>query len=202
MTHIKICGLTQAADIIAAAHCGADILGFIHVPKSQRYVPVARLNSLLQTVPVGIKRVIVVQDASREHLDHLTHNLAFDYFQFHGNESTELVAHYPGYKVVHIRHNHLDPMAIKPFPGLVMLDTQWGHQKGGSGRTFNWSVLRDLNQPFLVAGGLHPENVAELVGEFQPWGVDVSSGVEHAPGEKDHRAIAKFISQVRSVEAS
>lgn len=198
MTKVKICGLTREADVMAAIQFGADFLGFIHVPTSPRFVTIPRLKKLLTLVPETVKKVIVVQDETPERLALLRAQLSFDYFQFHGHEPPDLIAEFEGYKVLHIRQNQLDLSTLAKYSGMVMLDTQWGDQKGGSGRTFNWSLLTELQRPFMVAGGLHPENVAALVADYHPWAVDVSSGVEHAPGEKDHLAISQFISEVRS----
>lgn len=198
MTLIKICGLTRQDDVAAAVSNGADMLGFILVKKSPRYVAPEKLESLLACAPKTVKRILVVQDEQPETLAALRDQFDFDWFQFHGSENPEQIARFDGYKVIHVANNHLDLNQIELFPGLVMLDTQWGNQKGGSGRTFDWSLLTKLHRPFLVAGGLNPDNVASLIKSHKPWAVDVSSGVEKAPGIKDHRAIAQFISQVRS----
>lgn len=201
LTRIKICGLTRAADVDAAVAAGADFFGFIHVPKSPRYVPLQALQGLLERIPADRKRVLVVQDAPPQQLDDLAARLTFDYFQFHGSEPAALVNRYPGYKVIHVRQDQWDPKALEPYPDLVMFDTDFGHLRGGSGRTFDWQILRSQERPFLVAGGLNPKNVAQLVQEIRPWGVDVSSGIEKTPGVKDHTALTQFISQVRSAES-
>lgn len=202
MTMVKVCGLTNKNDLMAALEAGADMVGFIHVPKSPRFVSVAQLRSLLEAVPPGVQRVIVVQDLDSDELDHLRNQLAFDHFQFHGQETPELVARHGGYKVIHVRGDQFNPCMAEAFPGMVMLDTQWGSQRGGSGRTFQWSILRGLEKPSIVAGGLRPENVSDLIANFKPWGVDVCSGIEKCPGQKDHAAMTQFISKVRSVPTS
>jgi len=201
MTKVKVCGLTNQGDLAAALRAGADMVGFIHVPKSPRFVPLEALKPLLEAVPPKVRRVIVVQDTSPDYLDRLVAELPFDDFQFHGQEPPELVARYQGYKVIHIRDNQLDPTAVAAYPGTIMLDTQWGTQRGGSGKTFQWSVLQGLNRSFMVAGGLNPDNVTQLITAFHPWGVDVCSGIERSPGQKDRDAMAQFISKVRSVHA-
>lgn len=201
LTQIKICGLTREEDVARAAGLGADLFGFIHVPKSPRYVPIDRLPSLLNQVPADCKRVIVVQDTNPDQLTAMSRELTFDYFQFHGAEDAALVNRFPGYKVIHVQEDRWDQQASASYDGLVMFDTQVGHLRGGSGRTFQWEILRNETRPFLVAGGLNPDNVGPLVRDLKPWGVDVSSGVEHAPGIKNHQAMAQFITQVRSAES-
>lgn len=196
MTRVKICGLTRAEDVAAAVACGADWLGFIHVPNTPRFVDVPQLRSLLKGVPADVKRVIVVRNAAPETLDALRAQLDFDDFQFHGNEPVSLIEQHRGYPVVGVRGQVFsrEPIPDRPF----LLDTQVGNQDGGTGKTFDWTLLNRVSGQVLVAGGLTPSNVAQLIQEHRPWGVDVSSGVEASPGVKDHSKLKAFIETVRS----
>jgi len=201
MTVIKICGLTREEDVTRAVALGADMLGFIHVPGTPRFVDIPRLRALL---PLGgeARRVIVVQDAAAEQLDRLRAELTFDLFQFHGEEPPEHLTRWGGYKVFHMRRTAPDPEAMARYGSPILLDTQVGSSKGGTGKTFDWAVLPSLRGELLVAGGLNPDNVGTLVRQYRPWGVDISSGVEAAPGVKDHEKLKQFIENTRSVSAA
>lgn len=196
MTIIKICGLTRQVDVAAAIRLGTDWLGFIHVPGTPRFVDVDALKGLLADVPDAVKKVIVVRNAADSTLRDLRRQLDFDFFQFHGRESAELIASHHGYPVIGVQGERFsrEPIADRPF----LLDTQTDSQNGGTGKTFDWNVIDRVSGDFLVAGGLHAQNVAALIHNHRPWGVDVSSGVESAPGVKDHVKLKAFIETVRS----
>ena len=197
MTRIKICGLTRAEDVDCALAHGADLLGFIHVPSSRRHLELLELKTLLARVSGRASTVIVVQNTAPGQLDLLRETLDFDYFQFHGSESPEDVRRWRGYKVIHVRDRAPDPAMIETYGSPFLLDTVIGNRQGGTGLAFDWSILAGLRGDYLVAGGLNPENVSELVRRYRPWGVDVSSGVESKPGKKDHRKVKEFINKVR-----
>ena len=201
MTRIKICGLTQPDDVAAALELGADFLGFIHVPKSPRFVARPRLRELLDQVDGRAGTAIVVQDAEPETLERLRSTLSFDNFQFHGSESAETVLKWKGFKVIHMRDQAPDLSVIKTFGSPFLLDTQTGARRGGTGETFDWSVLPSIPGNFFVAGGLGPENISDLIRAHHPWGVDVSSGIEAEPGRKDLQKMAQFVQNVRRLEA-
>lgn len=194
MTLVKICGLTRPDDVARALDLGADWLGFIHVPGSPRYLSESELEPLL-TAAKGAQRVVVVRDASEDQLKALRTRFEFERFQFHGNEPQSHLDQYKGYRVF-----HLDARSKKlpqPFGTPFLLDTSVRGQRGGTGQTFDWSVLPQFKGEFLVAGGLTPENVGTLIATYAPWGVDVSSGVESVPGHKDADKLQRFFTQVR-----
>ena len=197
MTKIKICGLTRAEDVEAAIAHGADYLGFIYVPGSPRYVDLDRLDHLLNIANGRAKTVVVVRNLGPDELGFLRDRLDFDLFQFHGSEAPEVVEKWGGYKVIHIKGGAPDDQLLQAYGQPFLLDTQVGSQQGGTGKTFNWSILSSISGEYLVAGGLNPDNVCELVNKHHPWGVDVSSGLESAPGVKDHLKIERFINHVR-----
>jgi phosphoribosylanthranilate isomerase len=196
MTTVKICGLTREQDVTAAVALGADMLGFIQVPRSPRFVPESRLADLLATVPERIKRVLVVQDADPDHLDHLRANFSFDYFQFHGDEPQHFIVRWPGYRVFHIDAEN-PGNAPRVFGSPYLVDTAVRGERGGTGLSFDWSILTRLHGEFIVAGGLNADNVGRLVQQYRPWGVDVSSGIEREKGVKDHQHMRRFIENVR-----
>lgn len=194
MTIVKICGLTRPEDVALAVRAGADWLGFIHVPGSPRFVGEQQLETLLLAA-AGTYTVIVVRDADPALLQGLRARLRFDAFQFHGDEPPGHLTAFGGYRVF-----HLDPEQDQPpqtFGSPFLLDTAVRGQRGGTGQTFDWSILPRVEGRFLVAGGLEPDNVGDLLTAYRPWGVDVSSGVEAAPGVKDPDKLQRFIHQVR-----
>ena len=196
MTRIKICGLTREQDVHQALELGADLLGFIHVPRSPRHVPLERLADLIPNRD-GVRTVVVVQDADPADLDRLRDRLRFDWFQFHGAESAETVKRWGGYKVFHIKDREPAEAEIAPFGEPFLLDTQVGKARGGTGVSFDWTILARIRGRCLVAGGLNPDNVARLIADHAPWGVDVSSGVEQSPGIKDPHKMARFFEETR-----
>lgn len=200
MTYIKICGLTRSEDVLAAAEMGADMLGFIHVARSPRFVRRTRLGSLLSLVPPGLRRVIVVRDSPAAELDLLRHELVFDDFQFHGGETRESLKRWGGYLVVAIAGDQPDLRLPARAGSPFMLDTRVGEHGGGTGVTFDWSILAGAPGRFLVAGGLTPDNVGDLIRQYRPWGVDVSSGIESEPGRKDHDKMRQFIQNARRAD--
>ncbi len=194
MTIVKICGLTRPEDVALAVRAGADWLGFIHVPGSPRFVSEEQLSTLLQAAG-GAYTVIVVRDAEPTLLQGLRARLEFSAFQFHGDEPPGHLEAFGGYRVF-----HLDPEQDQPpstFGSPFLLDTSFRGKRGGTGQTFDWSILPQVEGRFLVAGGLGPDNVGELLERYDPWGVDVSSGVEATPGVKDPDKLQRFIHQVR-----
>ncbi len=197
MSRIKICGLTRAEDVHLALDLGADMLGFIHVPKSPRFVTATRLAELLSLVSARAETVVVVQNAAPDLLDQLRADLFFDHFQFHGDEPPEALQRWRGYKVFHVKDQLPGPQQLAAYGQPFLLDTQVGENRGGTGQPFDWTVLPQVQGRYLVAGGLKPENVYQLVSRYQPWGLDVSSGIEISPGIKDPKQMTQFIEQAR-----
>lgn len=196
MTLVKICGLTHAEDVRATLAAGADWLGFIHVPGTPRHRSREELIPLLAAAE-GAVRVLVVRNADEETLAELRATLPFEHFQFHGDEPADYLTRFGGYKVFHIEASDNRPTPPDTFGTPYLLDTAVRGMRGGTGKTFAWDILADMPRKFLVAGGLTPENVGDLVAAYRPWGVDVCSGVEASPGRKDLRKLKHFIENVR-----
>lgn len=201
---IKICGITRATDALAAADAGADFLGLIFAPGSRRQVTLADAKVISQTVrkshPRPPRIVGVFRDAEPEAIETVRRVVELDVVQLHGSEPPFML-------------DLINAPVIRSFPvsdsrpstdgwesaSWFLFDTA-SAQGGGSGRTFDWKLLggdRPAVNPILLAGGLTPENVGEAVAIVQPDGVDVASGVEVAPGIKDHDLIRRFISEAR-----
>jgi len=200
---IKICGMTREADVQVAAALGVDAVGFIFA-ESPRKVDPEVVFRLSRGLPPFISTVGVFADAEPDHVRHIATVCRLDWIQLHGKESpiycTKL-----GLRVLKaIRVKDEDSIhAMGHYRGCVrgfVLDTYVKGQKGGTGKTFDWALAQEAKQhgPVILAGGLTPDDVQEAVRHLQPYGVDVSSGVESAPGIKDHDKMRRFVEQVRN----
>ncbi len=203
---VKICGLSQAADIDAAATAGASYAGFVFFPRSPRHVGIDRAADLAARVPAGLCKVALTVNADNAALDEITARVPLDMLQLHGSESparvAEVRARYglPVMKAVGVASaDDLPALAeygrvadqvlvdAKPVPGAAL--------PGGNGVAFDWRLIagRRWPVPWMLAGGLTPGNVAEAVRLTGARQVDVSSGVESAPGVKDAALIRAFV---------
>ncbi|CAD0184793.1 N-(5'-phosphoribosyl)anthranilate isomerase [Ruegeria sp. THAF57] len=204
---VKICGLTAPDHVRAAAEAGARYLGFNFFPKSPRYVSPAQAAALMQAVPVGVAKVALVVNASDEELDSITGAAPFDMLQLHGSESVdrvrEIKARYglPVIKVIGVADAE-DLAAIDEYSDVadqLLIDAKPPKNAvlpGGNGLAFDWRLLagrKYWRKPWMLAGGLNPDNVAEAIRMTGARQVDVASGVESAPGVKDPALISAFI---------
>ncbi|HRQ33322.1 MAG TPA: phosphoribosylanthranilate isomerase [Anaerolineales bacterium] len=203
MTKIKICGIKTVTDALAAIEAGADYLGFNFYPKSVRSIEketCSQITSVLKKEHPHIKLVGVFVNSSVEEMQDILNTCSLDLAQLHGDETVEML-------------NELDGKAFKAFRGIpetingfvrqeppvFLVDASVKGLYGGSGVTADWDGAAEFAKkyPLLLAGGLTPENVAEAIGRVKPWGVDVASGVESAPGKKDPSRMKAFVQAVR-----
>lgn len=205
---VKICGLTRPEDVALASALGADALGFIFAP-SKRQLGLEQARSLAAAVPVWVSRVGVFGPAEREEAANLAEACGLDTLQFHGEPDPSFLAAQRGrFRVVQAVGVGDDTPAtlrarlseLAPHVDALLLDTARPGQLGGTGEVFDWATLEALALPcpLIVAGGLHAGNVGTLLARHQPWGVDVASGVESAPGIKDTDQLRAFFSAVAS----
>jgi phosphoribosylanthranilate isomerase len=200
---VKVCGVTTVADAQAAVAAGVDAIGLNFVPSSKRYLEPARARALVEQVGHdAVTWVGVVADESFEALSALRHEVPLHLLQLHGAETPEALARLqPGaFKALSIASSE-DVARAESFGGdRILVDARAPGALGGTGHTFDWSLVVDLvgRRPTVLAGGLHPGNVAEAVTRLGPWGVDVASGVEHAPGRKDGEAMRRFVELARA----
>ena len=210
-TRVKICGLRTSEDVAAAADAGAAYVGLVFFPKSPRNVDLQAASHLAQQVPVGIAKTALVVNADNDLLDRITAEVAIDVLQLHGSETPERVAE------VRARYGLpvMKAVGVAGAGDLAALDTyaQVADQilvdakppkdavlPGGNGLSFDWRLLqgRRWPVPWMLAGGLTPDNVAEAIALTGAAQVDVSSGVESAPGQKDPALIAAFCKAAHS----
>jgi phosphoribosylanthranilate isomerase len=196
---VKICGITSEDDALLAVAMGADALGFVFAP-SVRQVPVQQVYDITRRLPPEIMTVGVFRDEHPKRVIEIVHRANVKGAQLHGNESAEAVAQVA--KSI--------PFVVKAFPAgsprvaeagslatnTILLDGP----APGSGHLFDWSLVGEVPEGMrlILAGGLTPDNVADAVETVEPWGVDVSSGVELAPGRKDPIKIKRFVERARA----
>lgn len=210
-TRVKICGLKTPETVACAVEAGAQYLGFVFFPKSPRNVDIDTARALALDVPVGVAKVALVVNASNEALDRLTGEVPVDMLQLHGSEDldrvTEIRARYglPVMKAVGVSTPQdiqaLDAYGLVSDQVLVDAKAPKGADlPGGNGLAFDWRLIskRGWNAPWMLAGGLTAENVVQAVRLTGAKQVDVSSGVESAPGVKDPAKIRAFLAAIRA----
>lgn len=195
-TRIKICGLTRSEDVQFAISRGADAVGFVFA-KSPRMIGAESAARLAAEVPAGVLRVGLFLDQERADIENVLEAVPLDVLQFHGNETEAQCSVFtlPWLKAVAMQDPGSIARAERDYPGAMglLLDSHRAGQRGGSGRVFDWSLVRDAAKPLWLAGGLDAANVAGAITAIRPYAVDVSSGVESAPGIKDPGKMSKFI---------
>jgi phosphoribosylanthranilate isomerase len=196
-TRVKICGITRIEDARCAEDAGVDAIGFIFVPNTKRFVSTSLANSISRELGPFIGKVGVFRDASLEDILETLEVVRLTAVQLHGSEADALAEEVSRHVAVIRAVSYGDA-----FPTAETL-----HVDGlepGSGQAFNWNALDTSSltgRPWVLAGGLHPENVAAAIRSLKPWGVDVSSGVESAPGIKDHAKVKAFVRAAKSVSS-
>ena len=206
-TRIKVCGIRDLDAALAAAHAGADALGFIFVDDSPRSIAPEAASEIMWALPPLVDTVGVCRDLTVDAFSDLEQRCPTSLSQLHGAERDDVVAACGPNLIKAFR---LDPATIDrqlerwanlPEVDAVLIDGS----DGGQGEQFDWDRLvphvRDYPKPIFLAGGLDPDNVEHAIRTVRPYAVDVSSGVEHAPGVKDHDKIRAFCAAVRRVDA-
>ena len=208
---VKICGLTRPEDVDAAVEAGADMVGFVFFPPSPRSVTPAKAAELAARVPAGVLKVALSVDSGDDLLSEIAGTVGVDIMQLHGHESPE--------RVVEV-HRHIGLEVMKAVPISTAADVRHARayetvadrlmfdakppkgatRPGGNALAFDWRLIAGEKwaKPWVLAGGLTPENVADAIHASGAWAVDVSSGVESAPGVKDADRIRRFIAAARA----
>jgi phosphoribosylanthranilate isomerase len=201
MTWIKICGVTTADDAERIAELGVDAIGLNFVLGSKRRVTREQAERVVRAVRGRVELVAVVADPTDDEVTELREELGIQWLQLHGNEAaarlSRLLPH--AYKAVPIE-DAADARRAGTFPGeRLLVDTKVSGATGGTGKVFDWQLVVELamERQLILAGGLNPANVAGAVRVLKPFGVDVASGVESAPGQKDPALLRAFVDAVR-----
>lgn len=200
---IKVCGITRIEDALACAEAGVDAIGFVFYEPSPRNVSPEQAQEIIAALPPFITTVGLFVNAKAEVLADVCARVALDLVQFHGDEAPEFCAQYsprPWIKALAM-HDALDvePMA-KAYHQAgaqgVLLDAYVKGKRGGTGEAFDWERFPQNDEiPYILAGGLTPDNIRNAILQTQPWAVDLSSGVELSAGIKDYEAIQHLVSQ-------
>jgi phosphoribosylanthranilate isomerase len=197
---VKVCGITRAEDARLAADLGAWAVGFIFWPGSARVIEAKRARDIVRGLPPFVTAVGVFVDQSLDEIEDIAATVRLGAVQLHGNERPEL-AHSLSHRVIKAvpldAHGHA--RGLEEWPDtLVLLDAHDPVRRGGTGRPIDWDAAAAIARarPIVLAGGLRPDNVARAVEQVRPAAIDVSSGVESAPGIKDHARMRALFASV------
>lgn len=208
---IKICGIKQPEQGKAIAYAGATALGFICVPASPRYVNSNQIRAIVEHLPEKVDRIGVFADSSKEEICQTVANAELTGVQLHGDETPEfchqLRSMLPGIEIIKaLRVRSEEELAqaesYSRWADTLLLDAYDPQMLGGTGKTLDWNTLRQFQPrcPWLLAGGLTPDNVLDALNQLSPNGIDLSSGVERAPGDKDLDKVAKLFEKLGTRE--
>ena len=204
-TRIKICGITRPDDARVAVDCGADALGLVFYAESPRAVDAEQAVRIADAVPPFVTLVALFVDEPAAEVERILSSVAVDLLQFHGEETPGYCRQFnrPWVKALRVRPGLDLVEASAPYTGArgVLLDSYREGVPGGTGQTFDWELAaRQLPLPVILAGGLNAANVGAAMARLRPSAVDVSGGVESAPGIKDASQIEQFIAAVRAAD--
>ena len=205
-TRVKFCGLSSEKDIHDAVQAGADAIGLVLYEKSKRYVPLARAADLRRRVPAFVSAVTLTVNESAQNIEQIMRDIAPDFIQFHGDESAAFCEQfsYPYIRALRVGAPGLTTAqdiagAIEQYPNAsAFLFDAYSPAYGGAGISFDMTLLtqahsRLASHKIIIAGGLNASNIAALVSEHHPYAVDLSSGIEIAPGEKSAGKMRSFM---------
>ena len=201
---VKICGITRADDAAAAVDAGAAAIGFVFWPESPRFVDPYRARAIAATLPPFVTAVGVFVNQPVEYVRRVASLVRLGAVQLHGDELPEYAAglSVPIVKAISVGTDEDGPIALWPSQTLLLLDVHDPVKRGGTGRTIDWGAAAAIaaTRRVILAGGLTPENAADAVARVRPYGIDVSSGVERAPGVKDHQRVRALFEALHGSE--
>ena len=200
---VKICGITNVADALAAAGAGADMIGLMFYEGSPRHVTIATAAEISRALPPFVLRVGVFVNPEEALVTRAIADCNLSLLQFHGDETSEFCTQFGLMSVKALRVRDAESLlSLENFQtDAFLLDAHSKSGLGGTGEKFNWDLAvaaQKFGKPIFLAGGLTPENVADAVRQVRPFAVDVSSGVESAPGKKDTAKVRAFIAAAKA----
>jgi phosphoribosylanthranilate isomerase len=192
---VKICGITRIDDAMAAVAAGANAVGFVFWPNSPRFIDPYRARAIARALPPFVSPVGLFVNQPRDYIIGVTSLVHLHVVQLHGDETPEFAA---SLTVPVMKALPVERARLWPADATVLLDVHDPVQRGGTGRTVDWAAAAAIaaSRRVLLAGGLTADNVAEAIGRVRPFGIDVSSGVERAPGVKDHGRLTALFEAV------
>ncbi|MGF1546696.1 MAG: phosphoribosylanthranilate isomerase [Thiotrichales bacterium] len=206
-TRVKVCGITRVEDAEAAAHAGVDAIGLVFYARSARAVTPAQAAVITRALPPFVMSVGLFVNASHTLIEEVMRQVPLQLLQFHGDECPADCGRFglPYLKAVSMRAGTDLARYADSYPDACgfLLDNHGGGSAGGTGECFDWGLVpRQFSRPWVLAGGLNPVNVADAIERTRPWGIDLSSGVESAPGRKSHEKITALMNEVMRVNCS
>ncbi len=187
---VKICGITNLEDAQAAVDMGADILGFNFYPPSPRYIEPKKAEDIISRLPGFVDTAGIFVNANGPDIRSLTDSGILNWVQFHGDETSEFCSQFNAWslrtiKAIRVRSTEDIEQAQEFETFSLLFDAFDPKQYGGTGKTFDWSLLKEYPRRVFLAGGINPDNVLKAI-ETDVYGVDICSGIESEPGKKDH----------------
>ena len=203
-TRVKICGITRCEDAQLAVDAGVDAIGLVFYEKSPRFVSIASAAEISQLIPAFVSRVALFKDAEQQMIESVLAQVDIDLIQFHGSESADYCEQFnrPYIKAIGMKGTERNADFLSNnaenyrSAKAILLDGHAPGEAGGTGQSFDWASIARIDTPIVLAGGLTPANVKQAIELVHPFAVDVSSGVESAPGMKDKEKVAAFMQQV------
>ncbi len=197
-TKIKICGITNPKNALDAVDLGVDALGFVFFEESPRYIEPKKARKIINLLPSFVLRVGLFVNASKEEVLSAISDSSVNVLQFHGDEDEQFCNQFnlPYIKAISFQNgvNLLEYCKLFTSSSAILIDTYSENMRGGTGKTFNWDLLpKELPLPLIIAGGLDSGNVSSLINSINPYGVDVSGGVESDKGIKDYTMMKNFV---------
>lgn len=203
MVKVKVCGITNFEDASKSAFYGAAAVGFVFCKKSPRYISPSKARTIIEKLPPFVTPVGVFVDLNERAVRDICRFTRISTVQFHGEEDQMYCKRFKDYKIIKAFRvgEYFDIEKVKKYKvDAFLFDTYQENVAGGTGKTFNWYLLKDIkfDKPVILSGGLNPFNVKEAIGILNPFMVDVSSGVEQSPGIKSPKLIRDFFEAVKA----
>lgn len=198
---VKICGITNYEDAVAAMDMGADLLGFNFYPKSPRFVTPQKVADIVNKLPGFMDIAGVFVNASFDQIHQTISECALNWVQLHGDESPEFCQSFLSLnvrtmKALRVKDQHDIQKAESYFTDAILLDAFDPKKYGGTGLTFDWNIVGHISKRIFLAGGINPDNAQRAV-ELGVYGIDVCSGIEAEPGKKDHKKMKKLFQNIQ-----
>ncbi|MHC4395983.1 MAG: phosphoribosylanthranilate isomerase [Planctomycetota bacterium] len=202
---VKICGITNYKDALAAVDMGADLLGFNFYPKSPRYIAPEKAAVIINKLPAFVDTAGVFVNTPLEEIQQIISSCQLNWVQLHGNETPDFCQslfsiNVRTMKALRIKNKKDIEKADTFFTDAILLDAFHPEKHGGTGLRFDWNIVGHIGKRVFLAGGINPDNAAAAV-ELGVYGIDICSGIEAEPGKKDKRLMKKLFKNIRHLRA-
>ncbi len=201
---VKICGITNMEDAQCVAENWAAAVGFIFHPPSPRYIEPQKAAEINRLLPQNLVKVGVFVNQKEEVVHRIYEDCRLDMIQLHGDESPEFCRQFPGDRIIkalELKNEEDLKKAALYDVAAILVDSRHAGLYGGTGKTSNWMLARQISQPLILSGGIKEENVLEAIRMVSPAALDINSGVESSPGKKDHVKIARIMQIINEADA-